>query len=114
MRISDWSSDVCSSDLKASLAGRYASALFELAAENGTVGAVESDLERLAAALGESRDLQAVTTSPHMSRGEQGSAIAAVAGRLGLRLEERRGGEECAVPCSSRGWPYINKKKKQI
>ena len=73
-----------SAGIKASLAGRYASALFELAAENGTVGAVESDLERLAAALGESRDLQAVTTSPQLSRGEQGSAIAAVASHLAL------------------------------
>ena len=34
-----------SSGIQASLAGRYASALFDLASENGTVTAVESDLE---------------------------------------------------------------------
>lgn len=73
-----------SAGIKASLAGRYASALFEFAAENDAVSVVESDLERLAAALGESRDLQAVTTSPQLSRKAQGSAIAAVASHLGL------------------------------
>ena len=41
-----------SAGIQASLAGRYASALFDLASENGTVTAVESDLDKIEAALG--------------------------------------------------------------
>ncbi len=73
-----------SAGIQASLAGRYASALFDLAAENGTVTAVESDLETLASALTDSDDLQAVTTNPQLSRSEQGQAIAGVSQHLGL------------------------------
>ena len=36
-----------SAGIKASLAGRYASALFDLASEAGTVTAVEADLDKL-------------------------------------------------------------------
>lgn len=73
-----------SAGIKASLAGRYASALFDLASENGTVTAVESDLEKLAAGLVESADLAALTTNPELARGAQGKAIAAVAKKLKL------------------------------
>lgn len=73
-----------SAGIQASLAGRYASALFELAAEAGTVTAVESDLETLAQALAESADLRSLTTNPQIGRGAQGAAIEAVAGTLGL------------------------------
>lgn len=73
-----------SAGIKASLAGRYASALFDLAAENGSVSAVESDLENLEAALTESTDLRAATTNPQLSRSAQGAAVTAVAKVLGL------------------------------
>ena len=73
-----------SAGIQASLAGRYASALFELASENGTVTAVETDLANLADALAESDDLRAATTNPQLSRSAQGEAIAAVAAHLGL------------------------------
>ena len=73
-----------SAGIKASLAGRYASALFDLASENGTVTAVESDLEKLAAALGESADLAALTTNPELARAAQGAAMAGVAKALKL------------------------------
>lgn len=73
-----------SAGIQASLAGRYASALFDLASESGTVTAVESDLETLGAALGESDDLAAATTNPELSRAQQGDAVAAVAAHLGL------------------------------
>lgn len=73
-----------SAGIQASLAGRYASALFELAAEHGTVTTVESDLVSLAAALAESGDLCEVTRNPELSRKAQGDAIAAVAAHLGL------------------------------
>lgn len=73
-----------SAGIQASLAGRYASALFELAAENGTVTAVESDLDMLSSALSESEDLRGVTTNPELSRSLQGTAVARVAEHLGL------------------------------
>jgi len=73
-----------SAGIQASLAGRYASALFELASENGTVTAVESDLEKLGAALSESDDLRSATTNPQLSRDDQAKGIAGVAKHLGL------------------------------
>jgi len=73
-----------SAGIQASLAGRYASALFDLASEAGTVTAVESDLDTLDRALAESADLSALTTNPQIGRAAQGKAIEAVAGSLGL------------------------------
>jgi F-type H+-transporting ATPase subunit delta len=73
-----------SAGIQASLAGRYASALFELASEAGIVTAVESDLDTLAAALAESADMRELTTNPQIGRAAQGQAIAAVAASLGL------------------------------
>jgi F-type H+-transporting ATPase subunit delta len=73
-----------SAGIKASLAGRYASALFDLASENGKVTPVESDLEKLEAALAESADLAALTINPELAREAQGKAMAAVAKALKL------------------------------
>ncbi len=79
-----------SAGIQASLAGRYASALFDLASEAGTVTAVESDLEGLGQALTESPDLRALTTNPQIGRGAQGAAIEGVAGILGTSELTRR------------------------
>ena len=73
-----------SAGIQASLAGRYASALFELSAEAGQVSAVESDLEKLDAALAESAELKELIRNPEITRAQAGSAIDAVAGLLGL------------------------------
>ncbi len=73
-----------SAGIQASLAGRYASALFELASESGTVSAVETDLETLHAALAESDDLRAATTNPQLSRSAQADAVAGIAKHLKL------------------------------
>lgn len=73
-----------SAGIQASLAGRYASALFDLASENGTVTAVETDLETLSEALGESADFADAMTNPELSRAEQGAAVAAIAKHLSL------------------------------
>jgi F-type H+-transporting ATPase subunit delta len=73
-----------SAGIQASLAGRYASALFDLASENGTVTAVESDLEKLETALAESDALAQLTTNPKVSRGAAGQALAGVSDVLGL------------------------------
>ena len=45
-----------SASIKASLSGRYAAALFELASEAGKVTAVETDLEKIADAARESAE----------------------------------------------------------
>ncbi len=73
-----------SAGIQTSLAGRYASALFDLASEAGSVTAVETDLGALDNALSESEDLRNLTQNPQLSRKEQGSAIAGLATHLGL------------------------------
>ena len=73
-----------SAGIQASLAGRYASALFDLASEKGTVTAVESDLEKLAQALAESPELAAVTTNPKVTRTQSQAALGSAGKVLGL------------------------------
>ncbi len=66
------------------LAGRYATALFDLARETKAQGAVEKSLSTLKAALGESDDLRKLTTSPLLSRDDAAKGITAVAAALKL------------------------------
>jgi F-type H+-transporting ATPase subunit delta len=73
-----------SAGIKASLAGRYASALFDLASEAGTVSAVESDLDKLAEALAESGELRALIRNPEVSREQIGRVLTGMGGYLGL------------------------------
>ena len=73
-----------SAGIQASLAGRYASALFDLASENGVVTAVESDLEKLEAGLDQSPELQMLTTSPKIGRGAAEKALWGVGAIMGL------------------------------
>ncbi|MDQ0565687.1 F0F1 ATP synthase subunit delta [Erythrobacter citreus] len=73
-----------SAGIQASLAGRYASALFDLASENGTVTAVESDLGQLETALAESSELAAVTTNPKVGRSDARKALWGVSAILGV------------------------------
>ena len=73
-----------SAGIQASLSGRYASALFELASEAGTVSAVEGDLETLAEALRESAELRALIRNPQVSREALGRVLAGLGGKLNL------------------------------
>lgn len=73
-----------SAGIKASLAGRYASALFDLASEAGTVTAVESDLDKLEAALAESAELRALIRNPEVSREQLGKIMSGIGAHLGL------------------------------
>ena len=66
-----------SSGITASLAGRYASALYELANEQGQAAAVEGDLERLADGLRESADFAALIRNPQVGCDEAARAVAA-------------------------------------
>jgi F-type H+-transporting ATPase subunit delta len=68
----------------AGLAGRYATALFELATEAKALDAIASDLSRLKALVDGSADLARLVRSPIFSREEQGKAMDAVLARLNV------------------------------
>lgn len=66
------------------IAARYATALFELAREDKTLAALESDVTGLADALQASADFRALIASPIYSREDQSAAITAIAAKMGL------------------------------
>src|SRR3546814_18229890 len=99
MRISDWSSDVCSSDL-------HQPHLVELAA----LGLVHGHRERTVVrgqcgGVGRARVARVVAGEPRHQR------AALVAQADADRSEERRVGKECGSTCRSRLSPYHSKKK---
>src|SRR3546814_17835865 len=102
MRISDWSSDVCSSDLDL-LFARLAMECVEHPLDAIVVGIdqriVEDHRRRLSAARAQAPEGQA---------GEDGQSFAhAAAEALDIfRSEERRVGKECVSTCKSRWSPY--------
>jgi len=71
-------------NITAGLAGRYASALFDLARESNAIDAVQKSLTTLKASLADSADLANLIASPVVSRSDAASAIAAVAKSLKL------------------------------
>lgn len=73
-----------SGGIQASLSGRYATALFELARESNMLPQVEASLATVRQALDESVDFKALTASPLVARGAAANAVAAVAAHLGL------------------------------
>jgi F-type H+-transporting ATPase subunit delta len=73
-----------SGGIQASLSGRYATALFELARDEKAIDSVSESLARLKQALAESDELRRLTTSPLVSRDGALKAAAAVAQSLGL------------------------------
>ncbi|GAA4762475.1 F0F1 ATP synthase subunit delta [Stakelama sediminis] len=73
-----------STGIQASLSGRYAFALFELAAETKTIEAVEASLAKVREALAESHEFARLTTSPLIGRTEAAKAVTAAADSMGL------------------------------
>ena len=73
-----------SGGIQASLSGRYATALFELARESSALAVVEASLATVRQALDESADFKALTTSPLVARGAAAAAVAGVAQSLQL------------------------------
>jgi F-type H+-transporting ATPase subunit delta len=73
-----------SGGIQASLSGRYAAALFDLAREHKAIEKVEASLSTLEQAMIESADLKRLVTSPLVARGAAANAIKAVAGQLKL------------------------------
>src|SRR3546814_11880983 len=107
MRISDWSSDVCSSDLLVRLLAEF------LRAQDPTAiypeAAILDANHRVVAAAQEMHD----RIDPRLDRlaGRGGVCAMAVAARLGSRSgvgrsEARRVGKECVSTCRSRWSPY--------
>lgn len=73
-----------SGGITASLAGRYAAALFDLAKDRDLTGAVEGDLAKLDQAIRESGDLADLIRNPEISRDASARAVDGVSGVLGL------------------------------
>ena len=70
--------------MMASVAGRYASALYDLATEQNQVKPVEQAMTALQSLLDTSADLKSVVRSPVLSADEQGKALAAVMAKAGI------------------------------
>src|SRR5437764_8900663 len=73
-----------SGGIRASLAGRYASALSDLARDQRRIESVGNSLDGLSQALLDSKDFAELVSSPLVSRDEAGKAFAALAPELGL------------------------------
>ena len=78
------SSGTHGSSIQASLGGRYATALFELAEQRKAIDAVERSLASVRQALDQSDDFAALVKSPVVARGEAVKAVTGVADQLGL------------------------------
>lgn len=72
------------------LAQRYATAVFELAKDGGTLDRVGQDLAGLVGLMNESADLKRLVESPVISRADQGKAILAIAEKAGVDELTRR------------------------
>jgi F-type H+-transporting ATPase subunit delta len=73
-----------SGGIQASLAGRYATALFGLARDEQQIDAVSRSLDAIEAATAESSDFRALVTSPLIGRADAGKTVRALVPSLGL------------------------------
>src|SRR3546814_19329463 len=108
MRISDWSSDVCSSDLPGGA---------------GHADGVDAGVQIIALVLGRDHRVDhdrgdLVIAQPAAEAGAERDDDAAVRGvdadHLDVRSEERRVGKECVSTCRFTWAPYNSKKKENI
>jgi F-type H+-transporting ATPase subunit delta len=76
--------------LAAGLAGRYATALYELADEAKQLDTVAADLARVRAMIEESDDLRRMISSPLISREQQAKSIDALVAQAGIGDLTRR------------------------
>src|SRR3546814_7725402 len=113
MRISDWSSDVCSSDLdveeRAQLFGAARVAQLAQRLRLDLANALAGDVELLAdffqRVVGVHVDAEAHAQYFRFARGEAGEHVAHGFHQAGFRSEERRVGKECFSTCRSRWSP---------
>ena len=73
-----------SGGIRASLAGRYASALFDLARDERQIESVATSLDALSQALVDSKDFAELVASPLVGRDEAGKAFAGLTAELNV------------------------------
>ena len=73
-----------SASISASIAGRYALALFDVVKESGGIDQLSDQIAELGTALADSDDLRGLIASPLYSRQQQQDGIAAIAKKMGL------------------------------
>jgi F-type H+-transporting ATPase subunit delta len=73
-----------SGGIQASLSGRYATALFDLARESKAIDSVGNSLESLSSALAQSKDFAALTTNPLLGRDAAVKTVGALAKAMKL------------------------------
>src|SRR3546814_19286247 len=99
MRISDWSSDVCSSDLPAPVFDFFNTQILK---QTGLYLQDQVDFGEVASlVLGIRRDRYT-----KQDAGAPREVTSRTTKRAGLRSEERRVGKECVSTCRSRWSPY--------
>lgn len=76
-----------SASFSSGVAGRYATALFEIAKERDSLPKLESDIASVEEALAESPDFRHMIQSPMFSRGDMANAVGAIARRMDLGPE---------------------------
>lgn len=81
---------VAGTSIVTGIAGRYATALFELALEQGAADDVAGDLKGLGALINESDDLLRLVRSPVLTRAEQSRAMAAILEKAGVHTLTRK------------------------
>src|SRR3546814_18047950 len=102
MRISDWSSDVCSSDL-----GKHARLLEDFATIFGIGVTVEiGAFIHIALALGVDHDAERIVVLLELVADRQVARRRRIAIPGHRRSEARRVGKECVSTCRSRWSPY--------
>src|SRR3546814_11149276 len=102
MRISDWSSDVCSSDL---LVGKELHLLVHILIGHAAEAEIGDDF-----VVADHPLALKVLLVEFLGRADQVSADVVLVGVV-RRSEERRVGKECVSTCRSRWSPYHSKKK---
>src|SRR3546814_17777589 len=115
MRISDWSSDVCSSDLdRLVLAGRKKQALRYGENPHQAAAAYGSGAPRAGVITAEQLQGKALSYNNLNDTNAAFELVAEFAApTVAIRSEERRVGKECVCTCRSRWSPSREKKKKQ-
>ncbi|MSO64548.1 MAG: F0F1 ATP synthase subunit delta [Alphaproteobacteria bacterium] len=81
---------VAETTIVSGIAGRYATALFELAVEQKALDRAADDFGKLARAIAESADFRRVLRSPVLSRADQQRAVIAVIERMDVADLTRR------------------------
>src|SRR3546814_16624764 len=105
MRISDWSSDVCSSDLRIGIVGANG------AGKTTLLKLLTGEIAPDSGAVTLAKTLDGVIIDQQRSLMAADKRVRDVLADGGDRSEERRVGKECVSTCRSRWSPYHLKKK---